>query len=144
MKNGLQQICRRHAVHDRCNSLLPTAFLLAVFFLTIGFAVTITGCHSAFVQTTITNQGAPIRTVELDYPSQSFGTEILQTSQVFHYRFKVQGSGPVKLQFMDGLRKMHTSTGPTLAEGSEGSLSVTVTRTGDVLWSPLLAGSNKH
>lgn len=101
------------------------------------------GCHSAFVQTTIINQGGPARTVELDYPSQSFGTELLNTNQVFHYRFKVQGSGPVKLQFMDTARKMHTSTGPTLAEGAEGNLSVTITPTSDVVWSPLRAPSNR-
>ena len=103
----------------------------------------LTGCHSAFVQTTILNQGPVVRTVELDYPSQSFGTEILNTNQAFHYRFKVQGSGPVKLQFMDTARKMHTSKGPTLAEGAEGNLSVTITPAGDVTWSPILAPSNK-
>ena len=102
-----------------------------------------TGCHSAFVQATIINQSAPIRTVELDYPSQSFGTEIMTTNQSFHYRFKVQGSGPVKLQFMDSERKMHTSTGPVLREGAEGSLSVTVTATGGVMWTPVPAASHK-
>ena len=103
----------------------------------------LSGCHSAFVQTTILNQGAPIRTVELDYPSQSFGTEVLTTNQSFHYRFKVQGSGPVKLQFMDSSRKMHVSNGPMLNEGSEGALSATVSPTGEVIWSPLLAPTNK-
>ncbi len=103
----------------------------------------LSGCHSAFVQTTILNQGPVVRTVELDYPSQSFGTETLNTNQAFHYRFKVQGSGPVKLQFMDTGRKMHTSNGPTLAEGAEGNLSVTITPAGDVTWSPMLAPSNK-
>ncbi len=86
-----------------------------------------TGCHSAFIQTTITNQGPALHTLEVDYPSQSFGTQTLAAGQTFHYRFKVQGSGPIKLQFQDASGKPHTSEGPTLEEGSEGFIAVTIT-----------------
>lgn len=88
------------------------------------------------MQTTITNQGATIHTLEVDYPSQSFGTETLGTNQVFHYRFKVQGSGPVKMQFQDATGKMRSSTGPSLAEGAEGTIAVTITPDARVSWTP--------
>ena len=84
---------------------------------------TATGCHSAFVQTSITNLGPPITTFEVDYPSQSFGAEQLGANSVFKYRFKVQGSGPVKLTYNDSGGKPHTSTGPELNEKSEGTLA---------------------
>jgi hypothetical protein len=97
-----------------------------------------TGCHSAFIQTTITNQGPTIHTLEVDYPSQSFGTQTLAAGQTFHYRFKVQGSGPIKLQFQDASGKPHTSEGPTLEEGSEGFIAVTISPANEVSWSPRL------
>ncbi len=134
----IPQTCGRHsrnAVSIR-RSFYPAVAGIAIL-------ATITGCHSAFVQTTILNQGPTVRTVEIDYPSQSFGTEILNTNQAFHYRFKVQGSGQVKLLFMDDARKMHTAKGPTLSEGAEGNLSVTITPAGNVNWSPLIAPANK-
>jgi hypothetical protein len=96
------------------------------------------GCHSAFVQTTITNQGPTIHTLEVDYPSQSFGTETLASGQVFHYRFKVQGSGPVKLQFQDAAGKTRSSIGPTLAEGVEGIITVTIAPDDHVSWAPVI------
>jgi hypothetical protein len=74
----------------------------------------------------------------VDYPSQSFGTETLATNQTFRYRFKVQGSGPVKLQFQDASGKPHSSTGPALNEGAEGTLTVTIDSAEEVSWSSLL------
>jgi len=100
--------------------------------------LTATGCHSAFIQTTIINQGPTIHTVEMDYPSQSFGTETLAAGQTFHYRFKVQGSGPVKLQFQDATGKTRTSTGPRLEEGAEGTIAVTISQDLEVKWATAL------
>lgn len=108
----------------------------------VPLVLALSGCHSAFVQTTITNQGPAIHTLEVDYPSQSFGTETLAAGQVYHYRFKVQGSGPMKLQFQDAAGKTHTSTGPTLAEGAEGTMAVTISNNALVAWSPALHSSH--
>ncbi len=96
----------------------------------------IASCHSAFVQTSVTNLGPPIHTLEIDYPSQSFGVQQLATNQVFHYRFKVQGSGPIKLQYFDPAGKAHNSTGPELAEGAEGTITILLTANGEVQWRP--------
>ncbi len=88
----------------------------------------LSGCHSKYVQTTITNaSGAAVSVVQVEYPSASFGVQTLGPGQVFHYRFKVYGSGPVKLTFFDAKQQEHHSTGPTLSEGDEGALTITVT-----------------
>ena len=106
--------------------------MLALFLL--GFMLT--SCRSAFVQTTVTNLGAPIHTLEIDYPSQSFGVQQLGTNQVFHYRFKVQGTGPLKLQYFDPSGKAHNSTGPQLSDGAEGNLTILIKASGDIEWRP--------
>ncbi len=85
------------------------------------------GCHSAMVEATIQNHsGATLNLVEVDYPSASFGTQNLADGADFHYRFKVLGSGPLKLTYTDTARHDHSSAGPTLEEGAEGLLTITV------------------
>ena len=109
---------------------LPAAALLLLAAL---------GCHSAFIETTIRNQtDLPVTLVELDYPSASFGTQTLAPGQDFHYRFKVLGSGDVKLLYTDSAHADHTIPGPHLAEGDEGSLLITIAPSG-VQWSPALS-----
>jgi hypothetical protein len=111
-------------------ALLPGALL----FVSLGF---LAGCHSTFVQTTIVNHsGAPLRLVELDYPSASFGTTNLNNAAEYHYRFKIQGSGSVKLDFVDAAGKPHHAVGPELDEGQEGTLLVTIDESNNVSWTP--------
>lgn len=99
-----------------------------------------TGCHSAYVEATIRNgTERPISLVELDYPSASLGTQTLGVGEEFHYRFKVLGSGAVKLLYTDAAHKEVTVAGPELREGDEGSLRVEVTGAG-VAWAPVLRG----
>lgn len=98
-------------------------------------AFTSGGCHSAFVSATVVNRsGAAVRLIEVDYPSASFGTEELANGATFKYRFKIQGSGAAKLSWTDSQEKDHTSAGPDLHEGQEGSLSVTI-EPGNATWS---------
>ncbi len=88
----------------------------------------LSGCHSRYVETTITNAtAAPVSVVQVEYPSASFGVQTLAPGQVFHYRFKLYGSGLVKLSYFDAKLQEHHSTGPTLDEGDEGTLEITVT-----------------
>jgi hypothetical protein len=86
------------------------------------------GCHSRYVEATVTNHtSGTIQLLEVDYPSASFGTQNLAPEGVFHYRFKVLGSGPTKLLYTDAAHKDHTSDGPALNEGTEGALSLDIT-----------------
>jgi hypothetical protein len=103
------------------------------------FALGLAGCHSAFVETTIDNQGESlVRLVEVDYPSASFGVGSIAGHSQFHYRFKIQGSGPLKIEFTDAAGKVHDSDGPQLNQGQEGDLSIVIQPNGEVAWRPQL------
>jgi hypothetical protein len=108
------------------------SFLLATF----ACLLTATGCHSPYISATVSNRTTQrIELLEVDYPSASFGTQDLAPGSDFHYRFKVLGSGRMKLLYTDGTHQDHKSDGPSLGEGAEGSLSITITPAG-VLWQP--------
>jgi len=103
--------------------------------LSLGLA----GCHSAFVVTTIDNQGSgAVQLVEVDYPSASFGFDRLGPHSQFHYRFKIQGSGPLKIEFTDASGRIHDSDGPVLNQGQEGMLGIVIQPNGEVNWRPSL------
>jgi hypothetical protein len=94
------------------------------------------GCHSPYVITTVSNRASqPIELLEVDYPSASFGTEALAPGTDFHYRFKVLGSGSMKLLYTDSAHHDHKSDGPFLKEGAEGPLTIVIADTG-VTWQP--------
>ncbi len=100
--------------------LLPLVALSACTLL-------IAGCHSHYIETTITNRTAtPILLLEVDYPSASFGTENLAPGASFQYRFKVLGSGSTKLLYTDAAHHDHTANGPALSEGTEGTLLIDI------------------
>ena len=106
-------------------------------------ALLITGCHSAYIDATISNHtDKPLSLVELDYPSASFGTQTLAPGGDFHYRFKILGSGKLKLIYTDTSNTEHDITGPQLGEGEEGELQVTVDPSG-VEWGGQLKGHKK-
>ncbi len=84
------------------------------------------------------NQGPTLHVMEFDYPSASFGANQLASGAKFHYRFKIQGDGPLSLQYEDGMGHNHTAAGPNVALGDQGTLLVTITPAGTVTWSPNL------
>jgi hypothetical protein len=105
----------------------------------LAFALTLliaTGCrNSAFIETSIRNDGnAPLNLIEVSYPSASFGTQSLAPHSVFHYRFKVQGSGPITLSYVTPDNQTHTLAGPTLSEGDQGALTVAINPAGQISW----------
>ena len=100
--------------------------------------LSLVGCHSAFIDATIQNRtDQTLSPVELDYPSASLGTPTLAPGADFHYRFKIQGSGNLKLIYTDAAHADHTFNGPKFNEGDEGSLIVTIAASG-VAWTPQL------
>ena len=89
-----------------------------------------TGCHSHYIQATLTNRSdALLSVIQVEYPSASFGTQQLQPGAAFHYRFKLLGSGPIKVSFIDAHNGDHAQTGPSLNEGQEGLLNIDLTQT---------------
>jgi hypothetical protein len=102
-----------------------------------------TGCHSPYVNATVTNRTAQtILLLEVDYPSASFGAQNLAPGADMHYRFKVLGSGNLKLLYTDSAHADHTASGPFLKEGADGPLTIAITSAG-VTWqaSPTVAAS---
>lgn len=103
-----------------------------------GLLLGITGCHSAFVQATVTNAGSrPVPLFEVDYPSASFGSGNLAPGATFKYRFKILGDGGTKILWTDQAGHDHTVKGPNLHEGQEGTLSIVVQENG-ASWQPAL------
>jgi len=105
--------------------------------------VVVSGCKSAMVDATIDNQGnSALQLLEVDYPSASFGTGSLAAHAQFHYRFKIQGSGSVKMQYVDAANQTRNFTGPELQEGQQGTLTITIdpagSPSGSVFWKPVL------
>jgi hypothetical protein len=100
-------------------------------FLSITPTLALSGCHSAYVNATVSNHTpAPVSLVQVEYPSASFGTQTIAPGADFHYRFKVLGSGPMKITYTDTTQHEQKSTGPTLHEGTEGQLAITVASDG--------------
>jgi hypothetical protein len=111
----------------------------AAGFLVALTSIAFTGCRSAFVSTTITNNsGNQVTLLEVDYPSASFGVGALARGAQFHYRFKIQGGGPISLQFTDASGKAHTASGPDLQEGEQGTLQISIDPSGNISWIPNL------
>jgi hypothetical protein len=104
-------------------------------FLAVLILIGTTGCHSPYVTAIVINRTAQPIQLEVDYPSASFGTEALAPGAVFQYRFKVLGSGNMKLLYTDSAHQDHKSDGPFLKEGAEGPLTITVTDN-HVFWHP--------
>jgi hypothetical protein len=103
--------------------------------------LSVSACRSAFVETTVENDGAtPVQLVEVDYPSASFGMQTLGAQSTYHYHFKVQGSGPITITFVDNAGKPHTATGPTLSQGQQGTLKITIDQAAGVSWGANLSG----
>ena len=102
--------------------------------LALATLIATTGCHSHYVAATVSNRASrPIELLEVDYPSASFGSENLAPGADFHYRFKVLGSGSMKLLYTDSAHQDHKSDGTFVKEGAEGPLVITITDTG-VTW----------
>ena len=113
----------------------------AAIFLALLAVFCISACRSAYVETTIENTGsAALHVIEVDYPSASFGIQTLDAHATYHYRFKVQGSGPVTINWTGADGKPHTAAGPNLKEGQQGALHITIDPSANVSWSVNLSG----
>ena len=97
--------------------------------------VMLAGCKSPYIEATIHNAtGTTIHTLQIEYPSASFGTQTLAPDADFHYRFKIQGEGKMKLTYTAANHQDIKSTGPTLYEGQSGTLTLTLPAASDPQW----------
>ncbi len=102
-------------------------------------ALSAAGCHSFHVDATIENRtGGPVKLLEVDYPSASFGTGDVAAGADFHYRFQIRGSGPLKVQYTTTDGHQAQINGPTVAEHQEGSLRIVLLPGGHAEFHPSL------
>ncbi len=88
-------------------------------------AILLAACHSYHIDSTIENRtGADIQLLEVDYPSASFGADRIASGAVFHYRFQVRGSGPLKITYTGANQSQVQIAGPTLVERQQGRLKI--------------------
>jgi len=101
------------------------------------------GCKTYWIETTVENQtGHAIHEVEVDYPSASFGINALAPGSSMHYHFKVQGSGPVKVQYVLDTGAAIQAQGLQLVERQQGALTLRLLPAGKVDFLPdLKSGS---
>jgi hypothetical protein len=96
-----------------------------VFAATFLAACLFSGCHSYHIDATVENRtGAPIRLLEVDYPSASFGADSLAAGADFHYRFQIIGSGPLKVSYTTAEGKTVQIPGPMLVDRQQGQLEI--------------------
>lgn len=111
---------------------LFAAFLSAIF-------LAATACHSYHVDATVENRtGADVQLLEIDYPSASFGVDRIASGAVYHYRFQIRGSGPLKITYTGPDSKQVQIAGPTLVEGQQGQLKIVLLPAGKVQFVPQL------
>jgi hypothetical protein len=84
------------------------------------------GCHSYHIETTVENHtGGPIRLLEVEYPSASFGVNSLAAGEEYHYRIQLRGSGPLKVQYTTNDDSLIQVIGPSsLSDRADFSLRI--------------------
>lgn len=104
-------------------------------FSVAALALLLSGCARRYVDFTVKNDsGAPVSTVEVDYPGGSFGKSQIAAGQEFHYRFKSLHDGEIKLSFSDAQGHVIASDGPQWKENHSGNIAVTIASDGKVKW----------
>ena len=117
------------------------------FFPGLGLAVVaaLTACHSPHIEVTVENRtGGPVRLLEVDYPSASFGSDALADGGVFHYRIQVQGNGRLKVLYTSADGRQAQIDGPELAERQDGTLEIKLLPAGKAEFHPRLSGAGNR
>ena len=103
----------------------------------VAMVMAMAACHSYHIETTIENRtGGPIRLLEVDYPSASFGVNSLAAGAEYHYRIQLRGSGPLKVQYTGSDGRKTQVEGPMLAEQQEGRMEIVLLPGGKVEFHP--------
>ena len=129
-RTGLRRISRKVAQQLRIG--------IAVF--AVSTLITATGCHSYHIDATVENHtGSQVKLLEVDYPSASFGKDVLAANEVFHYRIQLRGSGPLKVQYTTGDGHLAQIDGPSVAELQEGTIQIVLLPGGRAEFHPQLS-----
>lgn len=118
------------------NSILRRAAVTGLLSFTLSM---LTACHSYHIDATIENRtGGPIKLMEIDYPSASFGADTLAQNAVYRYSFQTRGSGQLSVQYTAPDGHQVQVKGPMLYEKQQGRLQILLLPGGKVEIQPLL------
>jgi hypothetical protein len=96
-------------------------------------------CRTYIVHVTVVNHtGGVVNLLEVDYPSASFGVDTLPAGGEYHYHLQLENSGPVKVQYTEGVSHEYKSTGPTVHERQHGDLEIILDPGGKIEFHPQL------
>jgi hypothetical protein len=103
------------------------------FLVPITLLIALAGCRAHVVKITLTNTGAqPLRTIIVDYPSATFGKDVLAPGATFSYAIKPIETGPLKIQFTNATGVIQTYLYPALHKDDDGSIEVSLNQNGAV------------
>ncbi len=132
----ISAIAYRHTIGRSYRPEIAFALLAIITFF-------LAGCHSYHVDATVENRtGSDIQLLEVDYPSASFGADHIASGAVFHYRFQIRGSGPLKITYTGSGEKQVQIPGPTLVERQQGQLKIVLLPEGKAQFIPQLTPSS--
>ena len=96
-------------------------------------------CRTYVVDVTVVNHtGGAVNLLEVDYPSASFGVNTIPAGGEVLYHLQLQNSGPIKVQYTEGLKQQYQSTGPTVHENQHGDLEIILNPGGKTEFRPHL------
>lgn len=99
-------------------------------------------CRTYIVNVTVVNHtGGVVNQLEVDYPNASFGVDTLPAGGEFHYHLQLESSGPIKVQYTEGVKQEYKSTGPTVHEQQRGDLEIILNPGGKSEFRPQLTPS---
>jgi hypothetical protein len=94
------------------------------------FMVAMAGCRAHVVKISLTNTSTePIKTIIVDYPTATFGTDTLAPRETYFSLVKPIDKGPIKVRFTDVQGVSHTYESISLEQGDDGSVNIKLTQT---------------
>ena len=101
--------------------------------------VVVMGCRSKLVEVHVVNSGSTeLHNIEVDYPSASFGLPSLAPGATYIYRIQLQDAARMKVEFFDSKQQPHSGKGPYVEQGQQGTLTLTLDRSGKSQWDAVL------
>ena len=126
-------------VHTGMRMAVKTSLRFLLAALVFLGVLAVAGCHSYHVDTTVENRtGKPVKLLEVDYPSASFGTGQLDSGAVYPYQMQFRNSGPIKVSYTADDGHQVSIDGPQVAEKQEGRLQIVLLPGGKAEFHPEL------
>lgn len=100
------------------------------FPLVLVFLMAMAGCRAHVVKISLTNTSTePIHTIIVDYPTATFGKDMLASRETYFSLVKPVDKGPITVRFTDAQGGSHTYKSVSLEPGDDGWVNIKLTQT---------------